>query len=138
MLDLTKFSKIEPVLDKAFALYNNNELKIKLFRYLLKYQEIYWFDSLEITFSLLEDHFLKSYKLTTEEKNLITEEVNYGRYEYFMSLNEISEAIYLLLNSDLNKDIFIKIVKHILTAYSCNSTDFWEPEKKYMKDLFKV
>jgi len=75
----------------------------------------------------------------TAELPRIKKDVEYGMGEYCFSLNEISEAIYRLLDDEeLKYDCVIKIINHVLEAYSCNEQPeaFLEREGRYLHEIF--
>ena len=61
-----------------------------------------------------------------------------GRFEYSFSLNEISDALSILVNiENFNKESVIQVINHIFEAFSCNleEKEFLESEDEYLMKL---
>jgi len=69
------------------------EIRARLFSYLVRYNQSYTFDQLENALKLVSKSLGDQIPLTSEEETLVQNEIEFGMYEYFISLNHISEAL---------------------------------------------
>jgi len=118
-----KNTKFEKKLIANFSTIKQNDLFLFLFKYCQEYHETYWFDRLDEVFYYLEltlnGEDVES--VLTNELTRIVEIIEGGMYEYCFSLNEISEALYLLVTkNNLTIEDSFKLINHVLQAYSCN------------------
>ncbi len=126
-------SPLEKELTKKLHQTAPEEIRVRLFSYLARYNEDYHFSHLENAFPLMSKTLYDGVTLSEEEKSLIQEEIEYGMYEYFISLNHISEALSILFrNQSLNMAMVCQIINHAWEAYSCNETEFIVRESEYL------
>lgn len=125
--------KINALQEESFSF-----LRKPLLKYALRYQDIYPFDLL----TPVENYLNKI--LQQDELNInsidqsIKDLIEVGRFEYSFSLNEISDALSILVNTEnFTKECVILVINHILEAFSCNldEKEFLESEDEYLMKL---
>ncbi|MBX2848373.1 MAG: hypothetical protein KTR16_08635 [Acidiferrobacterales bacterium] len=111
----------------------SNEVRNNLFHYLVRYNSDYHFSGLENVFALMSKKLIENVALSNGEEELIKAGIDYGMYEYFISLNNITEALSIINNNQaLDKDMVVEIINHVWEAYSCNEQDFLDREINYL------
>jgi hypothetical protein len=111
------------------------ELRARLFAYLVRYNQDYNFSQLENAFMLISKSIVDQATLTSEEKTLIENELEFGMYEYFISLNHISEALSIIFkNITLDAIMVHEAINHVWEAYSCNEQEFVTRESSYLSE----
>jgi len=110
-----------------------DKIRLGLFMYLSRYNDSYYFSQLENAFPLVKKSLSGENSLSSEEASLAKQEIEFGMYEYFISLNHISEALSIIYNNQvLDKSLVFEIINHIWEAYSCNETEFISRESDYL------
>jgi hypothetical protein len=134
-------TKFEAILQAEFKHVSEAQWRKFVFDYCKAYQSTYSFDLLEEAFTYLElQEDAEADELLTELPN-IKHTVEVGMGEYCFSLNEISEAIYRLLdNKQLTYACVVTAINHVLEAYSCNEPPeiFLESEDQNLCNLFQT
>ncbi len=110
-----------------------DKMRLNLFRYVFRYNDVYDFSQLENTFLLMSKLLEDGISLTGEEKSIVQEEIELGMEEYFISLNHISEALFIIFNNlVLSLEEVGQIINHVWEAYACNENEFIDRESEYL------
>ncbi len=133
--DRVSENKFSEVLEQKLQSSSPEKIRLDLFMYLSKYNDARHFPQLENAFSLIQKTLLEGKSLSKEEHSLIEQEIEFGMYEYFISLNHISEALSIIYNNKtLDKKLVHQIINHVWEAYSCNESEFIARESEYLSN----
>ena len=114
--------KFNQLLVNEFHEIKEKDWRYFLYKYSLKYYEVYYTDWLDEAFIFIEEELNdpKNRDLLKDELIEIKKEIRYTAGENIFSLSAIAEAVNRLLYEEpLSKNCVRKFFNHILFAYSC-------------------
>lgn len=117
---------------------NLSFLRKPLLKYALRYQYTYPFNLLDPVEIYLEKILQQDKINIINIDQSINDLIEDGRFEHPFSLNEISNELSILVNTEnFNKESVIQVINHILKAFSCNleEKEFIDSEDEYLIKL---
>ena len=120
---------------------SDRQLRQLVLDYCKRYQEVYWFESLDNAFAYLELTLANGSDALQSELNAVRSEVEVAMWEYCISLNEVASALHRLLDdTPFAAADALKSVEHIWCAYSCNESppEFVDREDAVLCELLET
>ncbi|WP_199609587.1 hypothetical protein [Flocculibacter collagenilyticus] len=137
VLSAGKTSELKALIESL----NDDQRKLVLFKFISGCQEKYQYEILEEVFSYLEILLVEGDDSLVDDEPRIKELIHIGMYEYFLSLNYISEALNIVMNEQsLKTEVFLQATNCVLEAYSCaeSSEAFLEREISFLIELLSA
>lgn len=126
----------EKAINISFDKVSEHGIRCFVFDYLKRYQNIYFFELLELPYEYLELELGSQSYVTNVSLEDARRSIAAGMYEYCISLNEISEAANRLFNpKPFELSCLLSSLNQVLEAYSCNedATEFLQREIQYIE-----